>query len=393
MKKIAIVTRKMIAGGIEKSLISMLEAIPKDEFEITLFVMSKGGEFEEFIPKHVKVRCIFGEESTTKEKIINNFKKYKLKNIFKILFYTTLALRTKKVSKQEEYFLKISPQYNEVYDLAIAYHTPASLPVKYLSDYLNAHQKIAWIHSDIEEYKEEMQSYIDYYKEFKTIFCVSKIGLEKFNRLYPNLSNRTQVFYNIVNKNQLINLANEGESFNDNFQGLRILTVGRLTSEKGYDIIPKIVSKLKEEGFDFRWYCIGDGELRNLLEEKIIQYDLQQHLILLGTKTNPYPYYKNCDIYVQTSRHEGYCITLAEARLFNKPIVTTDFLGAREQIINNSTGKIVSFNEIELENTIKQLFISEKNRIKYILNLEKENSLDNEKANINKILKLCSKNI
>ncbi len=382
MKKIAIVTRKMIAGGIEKALISMLELIPEDEYEVTLFVMARGGEFEQFIPKHVKVKCIFGEESSTKEKIIMNLRNGEFIQISKILLYTILAFRAKKIYRQEEYFLKISPKENEVYDLAIAYHTPASLPVKYVANYLNAIEKIAWIHSDIEEYKEEMKLYIDYYKDFKKIFCVSKYGLEKFNKIYPNFSDKTKLFYNIINKNELIKLADEGESFNDNFSGFRILTVGRLTNQKGYDILPKIVSSLNKDGLDIKWYCIGEGELRELLEEKIIQYNLQQRLILLGTKTNPYPYFKDCDIYVQPSRHEGYCITLAEARVFNKPIVTTDFVGAREQIENNKTGSIVRFDIEDVYKAVKKLIHSKNIREQYIKNLQKDDCLQNDIYNV-----------
>ena len=83
--------------------------------------------------------------------------------------------------------------------------------------------------------------------------------------------------------------------------------------------------------------------------------NLEEHFILLGTKNNPYPYIKQCDIYVQPSRHEGYCITLAEARAFNKPIITTDFVGAREQIENGHDGLITKFDETEIYNAIKKL--------------------------------------
>lgn len=385
MKKIAIVTRKMIAGGIEKALISMLNLIPKDEYEVTLFVMAKGGEFEKLIPKHVKIKCVFGDENSTKEKVINNLRKGQFIQTCRVLLYTKLALRAKKISKQEDYFLKISPVENEVYDLAIAYHTPASFPVKYVANYLNAKQKIAWIHSDIEEYKEEMKLYIDYYKNFNRIFCVSKYGLEKFTKMYPDFSEKTRLFYNIINENELKILADEGDSFEDSFSGLRILTVGRLTDQKGYDILPQIVSDLNSDGLDIRWYCIGEGELRELLEEKIIQYNLQQRLILLGSKTNPYPYFKDCDIYVQPSRHEGYCITLAEARYFCKPIVTTDFVGAREQIDNNKTGSIVKFDSDDVYNEVRKLIHSKDIREKYIKNLKKDDFLQND---IYEVLKL-----
>ncbi len=378
MKKIAIVTRQMIAGGIEKALISMLEELPEDSFDITLFVMSKGGEFEEFIPKVVKVKCVFGEENSTKEKVFKSLKTGSLIFMFKVLLFRLLAFRAKRVSKKEEYFLKTAPTYSEQYDVAIAYHTPAALPVKYVANHLNATHKIAWIHSDIREYKEEMNSYLKYYGAFDKIFCVSRYAMDMFNVSYPRLANKTEIFYNIINENKLMILANERNSFNDNFEGIRILTVGRLTLQKGPDVLPEIILKLKEEGLNFKWYWIGDGEMKEGLEQKTIQYNLSDYFLLLGTKKNPYPYFKDCDIYVQPSRHEGYCITLAEARVFNKPIVTTDFVGAREQIVNKETGSIVHFNTDEIYMAVKELILSGNIRNKYKLNLAKKNDFSND---------------
>lgn len=359
MKKVAIVTRQMIAGGIEKALISMLEIMPKNEYDVTLFVMARGGEFEQYIPSHIKVKCLYGEEKSTIEKVINSLKCGNVIRAIKIFIYTLLALRSTPGYNQEKYLEKILPDQNEKYDLAIAYHVPASFPVKYVINNLEAKEKIAWIHSDVEIYKENLKLYIKYYKKFDKIYCVSKYGQQKFNSQYKFLSNKTDVMYNIINKKKLYEMATQKKGFNDLFKGKRILTVGRLTNEKGYDIIPKILKKLLEENYNVRWYCIGDGELREDLINEIEKYKLNQNLLLLGTQLNPYPYFNECDIYVQPSRHEGYCITLAEARMFNKPIITTDFVGAREQIVNNKTGKIVKFNEEEIYKCIKSLLDNE----------------------------------
>lgn len=378
MKKIAIVTRRMIAGGIEKALISMLEMIPKDKFDITLFVMSRGGEFEKYIPKNIKVKCLYGEEKSTKDKIVNNFKKGNILQVIRIPIYTTLAIKSKRVYKQEEYLAKIIPKQKEKFDLAIAYHTPASFPVVYVSKYLNARKKIAWIHSDVEVYKNELERYISYYNTFDKIYCVSKYGKVKFDNQYPHLKNKTDIFYNIINKDEIIRLSDEKSGFNDNFNGIRILTVARLTKEKGCDIVPEILDSLIKEGLDIKWYLVGDGEERDYLNKRIVEMGLENKLVLLGVKNNPYPYFKNCDIYVQPSRHEGYCITLAEAKLFNKPIITTDFVGAIEQIEDNNTGLIVKFNIDELKDSIKKLIKDNRLREKLIFNLSNLESKNNK---------------
>ncbi|MCM3650417.1 glycosyltransferase [Metabacillus litoralis] len=352
MKKIVIVTRRMIMGGIEKALISMLESIPKDEYSVTVLVMGNGGELIDDVPNHVEIKCIYGNERSTLEKLWSFTKKGRLFDVVKTVWYTTLAKRAKTVYHQEMYHSKMLSILEEEYDIAIAYHTPASFPVIYVMNNIKAKIKTAWIHSDVSIYKRELNSYKELYLKYDKIFCVSKFGVEKFVEMFPDLKEKTSVFYNILDKKKLKLLSTRDEGFIDNYDGIRILTVGRLTEEKGQDLIPFILTKLKSAGHNVRWYCIGDGENRLMLENLIRKHKLEEHLILLGTKKNPYAYVKQCDIYVQPSKHEGYCITLAEARVFNKPILVTDFVGAREQIIDGKTGMIVNFDESEIYNKL-----------------------------------------
>lgn len=359
MQKIAIVTRQIIAGGIERALISMLEKMDSKKYDVTLFVMAEDGEFEKYIPQWVKIIPIYGSEKTIAEKVFKNVKRGSFIRAFKVGFYSVKAMKVKQGYEAEKCLAKILPKVDEEFDIAIAYHVPASFPVIYVSDHLKAKKKFAWVHSDVEIYRNELERYINYYENFDKIYCVSKYGMDKFNKQYPNLANKTEVFYNIINTEKIYNLANEFTAFEDEFKGMRILTVGRLTSEKGQDIIPKIIKRLKIDNLRVKWYLIGEGELREKLEVLIKEYGVEEELILLGTKTNPYPYFKECDIYVQPSRHEGYCLTLAEARLFNKPIVTTDFMAAKEQINNNKTGYIVEFNNLEITNAIKRLLYND----------------------------------
>ncbi|WP_347915997.1 glycosyltransferase [Clostridium saudiense] len=160
--------------------------------------------------------------------------------------------------------------------------------------------------------------------------------------------------------------------FKDKFDGIRILTVGRLSGEKGQALTIPILARLRNEGYNVKWYCVGDGELRNRYEELIEEYDINEYYVLLESDINPYPYFKECDLYVQPSRFEGYCLTLAEARVFNKPIVSTNFSGAREQLIDNETGLIVKYDEEELYKAIKKMIDEEELRKKFIYNLKKQ---------------------
>ncbi|WP_336481244.1 glycosyltransferase [Bacillus sp. FJAT-53711] len=370
-------------GGIEKALISMLESMQKDEYDITVLVMGRGGELIDEIPNHVKVKCLYGNEKSIIEKIWNYTKRGNFINAFRIGWYTVLAKKAKTVYEQEMYQSKMLPIAETEYDLAIAYHTPASFPVVYVMNNIKAKVKAAWIHSDISQYERELQSYKNFYRRYDRIFCVSKFAMNKFVEVYPDLKGKASVFYNILDQKRLNLMSVKDEGFNDKFDGIRILTVGRLTSQKGQDIIPSILMKLKSKNYNIKWYCIGDGESRSKLESMIKKYDLEEYLVLLGTKNNPYPYIKQCDIYVQPSRHEGYCITLAEARAFNKPIVTTDFVGAREQIENGQDGLITKFDENEIYSAMENLISNKALCDKFRSNLNRKSV--NTTAEINKI--------
>lgn len=120
-----------------------------------------------------------------------------------------------------------------------------------------------------------------------------------------------------------------------------IVSIGRLDHQKGFDLGIEVIERLCKEGYAIRWYIIGEGNQRAELEQKISEtVYAKESIVLLGQQLNPYPYLKMCDIYFQPSRHEGYGIAVAEARAFCKPIVSTNFAGAQEQLINNETGII-----------------------------------------------------
>ena len=123
----------------------------------------------------------------------------------------------------------------------------------------------------------------------------------------------------------------------------RILTVARLHRQKGIDVAIDVAYKLKKASYCFVWYVVGEGTERSRLEAKIRLLGLEHEFILLGAMTNPFGCYASCDIYVQPSRYEGHCLTLEEASAFAKPIVTVDFAGATERMVDGITALIVKF--------------------------------------------------
>lgn len=204
------------------------------------------------------------------------------------------------------------------------------------------------IHFDVTKIPFNKYFALKVYKHFSDIFIVSKTGKEKLAHILPSLSEKMSFCPNKISKELVRSLAETGEGFVDGFQGIRILTVGRLSQEKGQDLAIRVMAKLRNNGLNVRWYCIGEGSARKEYEHLIHSLQLENDFILLGAQINPYPFMKECDIYVQPSRHEGYCITIAEAKCFRHPIISTDFTGASEQLKNTETSVIVDFNEKQL---------------------------------------------
>ena len=392
MKKIVIVTNKMVMGGIEKSLISMLNVIDNTKYKVTVLLMELGGDMINEIPPWVDVKLVPSITNNILKKVVDALKCKDIIKGLKIIYYSIFTKLTNKSYLAAYHYSNILNNLEGEYDLAISYHTPLGFPVGYVINNINAKKKIAYIHGDMDLYKnidyfeDIISKYKNYYTKYNEIFCVSKDARKKFIKYYPTFKDKVNLFYNIINQEDILKKSNEKISFDDEFNGVRIVTVGRLSLEKGQLIIPNIVNRLIKDGINIKWYLIGDGNLRYELSNKIEELGIQNELILLGTQKNPYAFIRNCDIYVQTSEYEGYCITLAEAKLLNKPIITTNFVGAREQIINGVNGILVNYSTDEIYESLKILINDISIRLKFEEKLKE--SKDNSRSEINKIYKI-----
>ena len=171
-------------------------------------------------------------------------------------------------------------------------------------------------------------------------------------------------------------------SYNDNFNGIRILTIGRIAQGKRYDIAVDACKILKEKGINFRWYVLGDGDLRPEIEKQIQRNNLQDIFILLGVKPNPYPYIKDCNIYVQTSEFEGFGLAIAEARMLNIPVVTTEFDAVYNQMIQGKNGLVVKQDPFAVAEAI-ELLLNDKDLYQEIQEFQK----NEKKGNLEEIEK------
>lgn len=368
-KTILIFCEDMHVGGVTTVVYNLINTIPKEEYDITLMLFRKEGDFLKDVPDYVKIvtppykkgmdlSC--GFRFLIKEKIKQ--KKYftALSMLFGVLFnwnWLLIRLLFEKQNIKYDYLFYLKSSINLFY---------------FVFEYIYfIEKKYVWVHSEgILKWKK----YNKIWNKFDFIFCVSKELTIKAKKVYKSLSDKIATLYIPMDAKNILNLSNS-IGFKDNYNGCRILSVGRLYHIKGFDIAIKACKKLVNKGYDIKWYIVGDGHEREKLNSLIKENNLANKVILLGEKENPYPFFKGCDIYVQSSRSEGYCLTLAEAKIFNKPIVTTIFSGTYEQIKDNETGIIVETTPEGIAVGVQQLLDNKELREKLINNLKEENKL------------------
>ena len=235
-------------------------------------------------------------------------------------------------------------------------------------------KKIGWVHTNYSKSGLDKNFDYHYFNKLNSIVTISEECFSDLKNIFPNLKDKLQIIYNIVSPNLIKELSNESISDNHLFVSdeNNILTISRLSEEKGIDIAIETCKILNERKINFKWFVIGDGNQRILLETKIKEYNLNKKFVLLGLKQNPYPYLNKINLYVQPSRYEGKSIAIDEAKIFNKPIITTDYDTAKDQIKTNFNGIISSKDPILLANDIEKVLENKVLQSKLSANLQKE---------------------
>lgn len=241
MKKIIFVIESMNVGGTEKALLSMISEIPKDKFDITIFILERRGGFLKSIPNYINIK-FYDEYENIKNNIIKNprdllkneIKEKKYIEALKTIFYQGLSRITKNYNI---YFNnKIVKKIKDIpgkYDLAVSYQGPPSNFSAYLVlNKIKANNKVQWIHSDVSKLNLDIKTIRCLYKYFDKIFVVSNEAKNNFIKIFPTFKNKTNVIFNIINKELILEESTKKIGFKDKFDGFRILTVGRLSGEK-----------------------------------------------------------------------------------------------------------------------------------------------------------------
>ena len=394
MKKVLFVINTLGGAGAEKALLELLKRFPENEYEVSLYVLLAQGELIHQVPEQVKIlNQSYSDASVLSKKgkhILNQqiFKRLFVRGaIFKNLGYMlkNMAEMLKKGKLYPDKLLwRVMADSTQVidghYDMAVAFLEGGS--TYYIHDHIRADRKVTFLHVDYSYAGYSRSLDRDCYLDFDRVFTVSDEVKKHFIKYYPQYQNKVAVFHNMLDYKKITSRAKEAGGFTDSYDGIRLLTVGRLAYQKAYDIAIDAMKIIKDSGCKARWYVLGEGSEREMLEKKIAQFGLQKDFLLLGAVENPYPYYVQTDIYVHATRFEGKSIAIQEAQILGCPVIASDCNGNREQIENGIDGILCSLTPEAIADSIKELIADPKKREKYAKRAQNRNTQNNDELDL-----------
>ena len=348
-KRIFFLLYSMNVGGVERALLGLLSIIPLDKYEVHVGLLRKEGEFLDYLPEEVivhEINCYEKNWQLIQNPPILGIKRLlRQGNLIEAFAQLLIYIQYKIVPDRYwfyKYIIRKEPSLPYAFDLAVSFAGPSSMIDYYVCEKVEAKKKCGWIHFDVTKINIDKRVIERLYKKFEKIFIVSESGKKIFDEKFPQFADKTELFHNVVLQEQILSIADNAPTFNDHFEGKRILTVGRLSEEKGQRIAINALKILLNKGHKVKWYFVGEGDDRDCCEQLAAEYGISDRVEFLGLQTNPYGFMRDCDVYVQPSLHEGFCITLAESLCFRNPIVATNFTGAEEQLRFRKNGIITS---------------------------------------------------
>ena len=393
-KKIIILSQCMEIGGAERALLGLLNSFDYTRYDVDLFLARQEGELLNLIPKCVNLLpCNQAQYLAVPMKGL--LAKFQLKMFYgrlKAKYFAKKRIREEHLMGENQVELTYSHKYtysyidpigqDKEYDLAISFLTPHYICLHKV----NAKKKVAWIHTDYSTIDIDVVAEYDMWKGYDHIVSISEKCTEAFLTKFPRLNDKVIRIDNIITR-EMIEKQAEVTMHKCEMKGdfIKLLSVGRFTYAKNFDNIPEICKYIVTSGINVKWYLIGYGRDEELINSKIDEYHMQNHVILLGKTENPYPYIRECDIYVQPSRYEGKAVTVREAQILQKPVVITDFPTAKAQLEDGYDGLIVPADNQGCATGIINLIKNRKLQEKLINNMRQE-----EYSNESEISKIYS---
>ena len=339
MKKILFVMTSLYNGGAERSLVNLLNELPEEEYEIDLLLFKKKGMFLTQVPEYVNVmetpksidrmyNSIFNAGLLMPWKLAGN-------GISRVMTHNS---REKRGFRWKYFYSPTISKLEKHYDVALAYISGEIL--YYVDEKVKADKKIVWIHNDYRAAGHPKKYDYEHLTNMDAIVSISDTCVDILKEEFPQLKNKIFMLENITSSTVLRKRAMEFSPKEYVDREINILSIGRLHEQKGFDMAIQAAGIMKKRGINFCWFVLGNGELESKLKKQISDEGVEDCFVLLGARENPYPYIKNCTVFVQPSRYEGKSVVLDEAKILAVPIVTTAYPTVGDQLEDGQEGLI-----------------------------------------------------
>lgn len=351
MKRILIFSHAMELGGAERALLGLLENIDYSRCQVDLFLMRHTGELLQYLPGKVNLLPEIPQYASLAVPIGQVIRRGQLlvaagRTVGKLK--AAQRVRRLKLPPDNGVSLEYSHKYtvacmpnvgNGIYDLAVSFLTPHY----FVSQKVQAKKKAAWIHTDYTKVKVDVESELNMWAAYDHIISISEAVSQSFLTVFPSLRDKLIVIENLMPVNSIREQAEEFSAADEmpDDGTKKLLSIGRFCTAKNFDNVPDICRRILQSKINVRWYLIGFGSDETLIRQKIAECGMEDHVIILGKKTNPYPYIKACDLYVQPSRYEGNSVSVHEAQILGKLVVITDYATSGSQLEDGVDGIIV----------------------------------------------------
>ena len=399
-KRIFIHMHYMEIGGGEMRLIGILSGIDYSRYDVDLFINSHQGELMRFIPKEVNLLPEIPEYANLENPIIQVVKR----GLFKIAYARLKTkwqyrkyLKATGLKRSYEVFRLLaenvmpylpSLKYLGEYDLAINYMSMNQV----VTNYVNAKKKICWLHTDYSKEHLNAAEELKDWAAYDHVVSISPAVTKSFLINFPSLEDKiVEIDYilspDFVRKRaELVSQQDVAKEMPNEEGVVKLLSIGRFCEAKNYDNVPDICKRINSQlstlnsQLSVKWYIIGWGSDEALIRQKIAEAGMQDHVILLGKKDNPYPYLKACDIYCQPSRYEGKSITVREAQMMYKPVVITKYPTSLSQIQDGKDGCIVPMDNEGCAKGLCDFILNKDLQLKLVKNLTEKDFAQNSEV-------------
>lgn len=340
-RKLLFVNGHLNVGGVEKSLVDLLRWLDYSKYDVDLLLLEGTGDYLDQIPENVNIinkdtREAYGSFSHS---ILQNLKRGK----FNLIFYRIVLLISSHWGKEFLRYWKFFFRLPHNYDCAIAYRPGICADVVAFA--VKSKKKICWWHHGECLYSDtQIEETNKVWRYFDNVVTVSNGCKNMIESIFDYPSVQIVVIPNLIDIDKISFLAGESSPYEESSDIIKIVTVGRFSPEKHIQDIPQIASELiKKDINQFKWFIVGEGEMRKQIEEEICKYNVGNHVCLLGSKSNPYPYIKFADMMVHTSHVESQGLTILEAMALRTPCVAVASMGPKD-FMNGKAGILVEAN-------------------------------------------------